>query len=120
MSTSTVLYDAPGPRAGRRHRLFGVATALLVLTLVGVVVWRLLATDQFSQARVAQFQYAEVQRELLDIDQFMTADITAGEQDLLCLVEAGNYEELLQTVMKRLRAVKGVTRTMTDLILETT
>jgi DNA-binding Lrp family transcriptional regulator len=62
----------------------------------------------------------QVQRELLDIDQFMTADITAGEQDLLCLVEAGNYEELLQTVMKRLRAVKGVTRTMTDLILENT
>ena len=59
-----------------------------------------------------------VQQELLDLDQFMTADVTAGEQDLICLVEAAGYDELLQTVMKRLRAVKGVTRTVTNLILE--
>ena len=58
-----------------------------------------------------------VQQELLDLDQFMTADVTAGEQDLICLVEATSYDELLQTVMKRLRAVKGVTRTVTNLIL---
>jgi DNA-binding Lrp family transcriptional regulator len=60
----------------------------------------------------------DVQRELLDVDQFMTADITAGEQDMICLVEAANYDELLTTVMKKLRAVKGVTRTVTNLILE--
>lgn len=60
----------------------------------------------------------EVQRELLDVDQFMTADITAGEQDMICLVEAGSYEDLLQTVMRKLRAVEGVTRTVTNLILE--
>ncbi len=60
----------------------------------------------------------DVQRELLDVDQFMTADITAGEQDMICLVEAGSYEDLLQTVMRKLRAVKGVTRTVTNLILD--
>ena len=60
----------------------------------------------------------EVQRELLDVDQFMTADITAGEQDMICLVEAGSYEDLLQTVMRKLRAVNGVTRTVTNLILD--
>lgn len=60
----------------------------------------------------------EVQRELLDVDQFMTADITAGEQDMICLVEASSYEDLLQTVMKKLRAVNGVTRTVTNLILD--
>lgn len=60
----------------------------------------------------------EVQRELLDVDQFMTADITAGEQDMICLVEAGSYEDLLHTVMKKLRAVNGVTRTVTNLILD--
>jgi hypothetical protein len=59
-----------------------------------------------------------VQKELVDVDQFMTVDITAGEQDMICLVEAGNYEELLTIVMKRLRAVKGVTRTVTNLILD--
>ncbi|MCW8138423.1 MAG: Lrp/AsnC ligand binding domain-containing protein [Planctomycetota bacterium] len=60
----------------------------------------------------------EVQRELLDVDEFMTADITAGEQDMICLVEAGSYDELLSTVMAKLRAMKGVTRTVTNLILE--
>lgn len=59
-----------------------------------------------------------VQQELLGFDQFMTADVTAGEQDLLCLVEAASYEDLLRTVVQHLRAVKGVTRTVTNLILE--
>lgn len=60
----------------------------------------------------------KVQTDLLAMDQFMTADVTAGEQDLLCLVEAGSYDELLRIVMKQLRAVSGVTRTVTNLILE--
>lgn len=60
----------------------------------------------------------DVQRELLDVDEFMTADLTAGEQDMICLVEAASYDELLSTIMKKLRSVKGVTRTVTNLILE--
>ena len=60
----------------------------------------------------------DVQRELLDVDEFMTADLTAGEQDMICLVEAASYDELLTTIMKKLRSVKGVTRTVTNLILE--
>jgi glutamate transport system permease protein len=65
MSSSTVLFDAPGPRARGRHFTLGVVTTLALLALLGVVIWRLIATDQFSSARVAQFQYAEIQRELL-------------------------------------------------------
>ncbi|GAB3599923.1 amino acid ABC transporter permease [Angustibacter peucedani] len=65
MSGSTVLYDAPGPRAQQRYRLLGAATVLVVVALVAFVVWRLVATEQFSAARTAQFQYAAVQRELL-------------------------------------------------------
>ena len=60
----------------------------------------------------------DVQRELLDVDEFMTADLTAGEQDMICLVEAASYDELLATIMRKLRSVKGVTRTVTNLILE--
>lgn len=60
----------------------------------------------------------KVQTDLLAMEQFMTADVTAGEQDLLCLVEASSYDELLKLVMKQLRAVNGVTRTVTNLILE--
>lgn len=66
MSSTNVLYDVPGPRARRRHQALGLLTLAVVLAGVGVVVQRLLATDQFSSARMAQFQYASVQRELLD------------------------------------------------------
>ncbi len=66
MSSPTVLYDAPGPRARQRYRLLGLVTVVAVAALVAFVVWRLVSTDQFSAARTAQFQYAAVQRELLD------------------------------------------------------
>jgi DNA-binding Lrp family transcriptional regulator len=60
----------------------------------------------------------EVQDHLLNYDEVQTADITAGEQDILSLVEAKNYEELLDLVMTKLRAVDGVEKTVTNLILE--
>ena len=53
------------PGARRRHLALGVVTSVVLVALLAVVVWRLVATDQFSAARVAQFQYAEIQRELL-------------------------------------------------------
>lgn len=66
MSTVTVLYDVPGPKARRRHRVIGLLTILVVAAAVAVVVQRLLSTDQFSAARLAQFQYTAVQRELFN------------------------------------------------------
>ena len=48
MSTPSVLYDAPGPRARRRAALSGVIATLVVLMLVGLVVKRLADQDQFS------------------------------------------------------------------------
>jgi glutamate transport system permease protein len=66
MSSATVLYDVPGPTARARYRVIGVVALLVMLALAGFVVYRLIATDQFSAARVAQFQYAAVQRELLN------------------------------------------------------
>jgi glutamate transport system permease protein len=62
---SNVLYDVPGPRARARNRVVGVVTALVLLAAVGYVAARFAATDQFSDVRMAQFQYTAVQRELL-------------------------------------------------------
>jgi len=60
----------------------------------------------------------EVKEHLQDFDEVMTADITAGEQDLISLIEAPSYESLLELVAKKLRKVEGVEKTVTNLIFE--
>ncbi len=50
MSTS-VLFDAPGPRARRRHRLLGVATALVAVAVLVAVVLRLQDRGQLTAAK---------------------------------------------------------------------
>lgn len=45
---SDVLFDAPGPRALARHRLYTVLGALALLGLLGFVVWKLHQAEQFS------------------------------------------------------------------------
>ena len=65
MSSATVLYDAPGPRALARNRVLSVITVAVGVLLVGGIVYLMIDTDQFSAGRLAQFQYLEVQRALL-------------------------------------------------------
>jgi glutamate transport system permease protein len=48
MSTPSVLYDAPGPRARRRAAISGVIASIVGLILAGVVVKRLADAGQFS------------------------------------------------------------------------
>jgi DNA-binding Lrp family transcriptional regulator len=55
---------------------------------------------------------------LLESDHVMVADITAGDQDVMVLIEASSYEALLQLVVKKIRKIPGVTRTSTNLVLE--
>jgi glutamate transport system permease protein len=50
MTTQAVLFDAPGPRARRRHRLFTVAGAVLAVLTIGLVVWKLQAQGQLDPA----------------------------------------------------------------------
>ncbi|MFB7616919.1 amino acid ABC transporter permease [Kitasatospora sp. NPDC056181] len=65
-STASVLYDAPGPRARTRNRLFGV------LSLVGVagLIWYVFATladnGQFDAQLWDVFQYSTVQQRIVD------------------------------------------------------
>ena len=55
---------------------------------------------------------------LLRFDEVKEADLTTGDQDILATVEAENYEDILQVVIDRLRTLKGIVRTETDLVLE--
>jgi glutamate transport system permease protein len=65
MSISTVLYDVPGPRARRRNQVFNVVVLLLVVAAVAWAIYRLNESGQFQSRRWAQFQYTNIQRELL-------------------------------------------------------
>ena len=55
---------------------------------------------------------------LLRFSEVKSAELTTGDQDILALVEADTYEDILLAVVDRLRALKGITSTVTDLVLE--
>lgn len=48
----------------------------------------------------------------------LSADVTTGEQDIICLVEAPSYDSLLGTVMSKLRRIEGIERTATNFVIE--
>lgn len=48
MSSASVLFDAPGPRTVRRHRVYTVVVTLLIALVAGVVLWRLYQEGQFA------------------------------------------------------------------------
>ncbi|CAM5663345.1 amino acid ABC transporter permease [Streptomyces spiroverticillatus] len=62
---STALYDIPGPKTQRRHLMYGIASTVLLLGLVGWVVYLLFHTDQFTAAKWTPFQYKGIQELLL-------------------------------------------------------
>lgn len=51
MSTETVLYDEPGPRARRRIRIWTIVAGVAIMALLVVVVRRLAERDQFSMEK---------------------------------------------------------------------
>ena len=53
MSTPTVLFDIPGPRARRRHQIGTLIGGLVVLALIGLALWRLGVNGQLDPARWA-------------------------------------------------------------------
>ncbi|MEU5901563.1 MULTISPECIES: amino acid ABC transporter permease [Streptomyces] len=62
---STALYDIPGPKTVRRHKLYGVISTLLVLALVGWILYLLFDTDQFTATKWTPFEYKGIQELLL-------------------------------------------------------
>ena len=55
---------------------------------------------------------------LLKFDEVKGAELTTGGQDVLASIEADSFEDILQVVVDRLRTLKGITNTVTDLVLE--
>jgi glutamate transport system permease protein len=53
MTTTSVLFDVPGPRGRRRQRIGTFAGGLVVLALIGLALWRLAANGQLEPARWA-------------------------------------------------------------------
>ncbi|KOU63724.1 amino acid ABC transporter permease [Streptomyces sp. NPDC054949] len=62
---SNALYDIPGPRARRRHFLYGVVSTALILLVLGWILYLLFDTDQFTAAKWTPFEYKGIQELLL-------------------------------------------------------
>ncbi|CAM5703859.1 Amino acid ABC transporter permease OS=Streptomyces alboniger OX=132473 GN=CP975_29725 PE=3 SV=1 [Streptomyces alboniger] len=62
---STALYDIPGPKTVRRHRLYGVISTLVVLGLAAWLLYLLFDTDQFTSTKWTPFEYKGIQELLL-------------------------------------------------------
>ncbi|QIG38085.1 amino acid ABC transporter permease [Microbacterium sp. 4R-513] len=60
MSTSSVLYDVPGPRAVVRNRIIGAVTILVVLAILGFVIYRFWVTGQFSAEKWYAFTFTRI------------------------------------------------------------
>ncbi|MEK0100780.1 amino acid ABC transporter permease [Streptomyces sp. A475] len=62
---ATALYDVPGPKTERRHRLYGVLSTLIVLGLLAWIFYLLFDTDQFTYTKWMPFEYKGIQELLL-------------------------------------------------------
>ncbi|MEU3741160.1 MULTISPECIES: amino acid ABC transporter permease [unclassified Streptomyces] len=62
---STALYDVPGPKTERRHKLYGLLSTLVLLALVGWLLYLLFDTDQFTATKWTPFEYKGIQELLL-------------------------------------------------------
>ncbi|AUG79922.1 Amino acid ABC transporter permease [Kitasatospora sp. MMS16-BH015] len=65
-SSSSVLYDAPGPKARARYRAFGLLSVLGIAALVWYAYAKLDDAGQFSGVLWAPFEYTGFQQRILD------------------------------------------------------
>lgn len=62
----TLLFDVPGPRARRRNRIIGLVGTVVLLATGAYIAYRFAETGQFSATKWSIFEYAQVQRTILD------------------------------------------------------
>ena len=72
----------------------------------------------YLKINVAPGEEREVKKQLLAHKDVLQADLTSGEQDIIALIEAANYEGLMNFVVTELRLIEGITKTITNLILD--
>lgn len=59
-----------------------------------------------------------IKETLIKINGVRSAELTAGEQDLIVLIEAGSYDDILNMVVNELRNIDGVEKTITNLVTD--
>jgi len=52
---TSVLFDAPGPRARRRHKIVGVLTVIAMLAVLAAICWKFWSEDQFTAQKWEPF-----------------------------------------------------------------
>lgn len=62
---SSVLFDAPGPKALRRNRWLGVVTLVVVLAILGFIIYKFAESGQFSAKKWQLFTFPLVQQNIL-------------------------------------------------------
>jgi DNA-binding Lrp family transcriptional regulator len=72
----------------------------------------------YVKVNVAAGKERVVKDALLRRQEVQTADITSGDQDIIALVEAASFDELLDLTLNQLRTIEGVTGTVTNLIVD--
>ncbi|MCK4245039.1 MAG: Lrp/AsnC ligand binding domain-containing protein [Candidatus Omnitrophica bacterium] len=60
----------------------------------------------------------EIKEALLKVSGIGSVDLTAGEQDIIAVITAGSYEEILKLVVNSIRPIAGIKSTSTNLVLE--
>jgi glutamate transport system permease protein len=62
---TSVLFDAPGPRARFRYRVFAVIGALALAGIIAYVAWRFYDSGQFTAKKWEWLQFKQVQEDLI-------------------------------------------------------
>ena len=60
----------------------------------------------------------EVRDALRRIRGVKSADMVTGRYDVIAIVEEETYESTFKTVLDKVRGIRGVTKTETDLVIE--
>ncbi|MDG6104571.1 amino acid ABC transporter permease [Dactylosporangium aurantiacum] len=81
---SNVLYDLPGPKARLRYRIIGILSGAAIVLLLAYIGWRFYDTGQFEPIRWQQFQFKQIQQDLLD--GYLTTLSAAGTAAVLALL----------------------------------
>ena len=66
---------------------------------------------------VESFEEDAIVRALGQIVGVKSVDLTMGEQDIIAMVEADTFDDIVQIVLGQVRRVKGVSRTITNLAI---
>ncbi|MCQ8774669.1 amino acid ABC transporter permease [Streptomyces telluris] len=64
--SANVLYDAPGPRARARNRLYGALSTVSILGLIAFIIYRLDDTGQFQAGLWDDYEYSDTHQRIVD------------------------------------------------------